>query len=201
MLERFLDWLAGLPPLLVYLILAVLSALENIFPPVPADVAVVLGAFLGHRGVTTPVLLGFVCWIANVASAAAMYEVARRKGPAFFASGWPAKLMPPSAQAALHDAFRRHGVLGIFLTRFLPAVRSAVTPFAGLSGMSFTRVMIPAASASAIWYAVLIAIGTTVGNNWARAQQLVNSTTRVLSLVAAVVTVAFAAWLWRRSRD
>jgi membrane protein DedA with SNARE-associated domain len=201
MLERFLDWLAGLPPLLVYVVLAVLSALENIFPPVPADVAVVLGAFLARRGVTAPVLLGVVCWLANVASAAAMYEVARVKGPAFFASGWPAKLMPPSAQAALQEAFARHGVLGIFLTRFLPAVRSAVTPFAGLSGMPFAKVMVPAATASAIWYAVLIAIGTVVADNWQRAQALVNDTTRVLGLIGAVVAVAFGFWLWRRSKD
>ncbi len=50
MLDRFLDWVAQLPELLVYIVLMALSALENIFPPVPADVAVVLGAFLAQRG-------------------------------------------------------------------------------------------------------------------------------------------------------
>ena len=44
MLERFLDWLSALPTPLTYAVLALMSALENVFPPVPADVAVALGA-------------------------------------------------------------------------------------------------------------------------------------------------------------
>jgi membrane protein DedA with SNARE-associated domain len=199
-MERFLDWLTGLPPVLVYVILAALSAIENIFPPVPADVAVVLGAFLGHRGVTSPWLLGFVCWVANVVSAAWMYDIARRRGPAFFASGWPAALMPPAAQDAIRDAYACYGVWGIFFTRFLPAVRSAVTPFAGVAGMPPLRVLPPAAAASALWYAFLVAAGTLVGNNWERAERLVTNANRALGLVALAFTVAFGVWLWRRVR-
>ena len=48
--DQFLDWVAGLPQAGVYAVLIVLSAVENVFPPVPADVAVVLGAFLSQRG-------------------------------------------------------------------------------------------------------------------------------------------------------
>jgi len=35
--ERLLDWMSGLPTVAVYLVLAVLSCVENIFPPVPAE--------------------------------------------------------------------------------------------------------------------------------------------------------------------
>ena len=42
MVEAFLQWVAGLPSLAIYGVLIALSAVENIFPPVPADVAVVL---------------------------------------------------------------------------------------------------------------------------------------------------------------
>ena len=49
MLERLLDALASLPLVPTYLVLMALSALENVFPPVPADTAVALGAFLARR--------------------------------------------------------------------------------------------------------------------------------------------------------
>ena len=55
-----LAWLAGLPPAAVYVVLALLAVVENVVPPVPADAAVALGAFLSHRGVTTPLAVFLV---------------------------------------------------------------------------------------------------------------------------------------------
>ena len=200
MLDRFLDWVAQLPELAVYIVLMALSALENIFPPVPADVAVVLGAFLAQRGLTSAPVLGVACWLANTTSAAAMYFYARRRGPRFFESGWRRKLMPPEAIAAIQTAYERHGVLGIFLSRFLPGVRAAVTPFAGVVGMSPLRALLPAASASAIWYAVLVGFGSFLGLNWETARSMVDDANRVLAAISVVVTVAIVVWLRRRRR-
>ena len=200
MLDRFLDWVAQLPELAVYVVLMALSALENVFPPVPADVAVVLGAFLSQRGLTSAPVLGFLCWLANTTSAAAMFFYARRRGPRFFESGWRRQLMPPQAIAALQTAYERHGVLGIFLSRFLPGVRAAVTPFAGIVGMSPFRALLPAATASAIWYAVLVAFGSFLGLNWETARATVDDANRVLAAISVVVTAAGVVWLWRRRR-
>jgi membrane protein DedA with SNARE-associated domain len=198
--DRFLEWVAQLPSVGVYAVLMALSALENIFPPVPADVAVVLGAFLAQRGVTSPVLLGVLCWAANTASAAGMYFYARRHGRRFFESGWPQKLMPPEAILALERAYARHGMLGIFVSRFLPGVRAAVTPFAGIVGMSPARALIPAATASALWYAALIVVGMLVGQSWETAKTLVNDANRALGIVALVATLVLVWWLRRRTR-
>jgi membrane protein DedA with SNARE-associated domain len=197
-LERFLDWITGLPTVGVYGILMVLSAVENVFPPVPADVAVVLGAFLAQRGVTTVWLLGVLCWAANTSTSAGLYFFARARGPAFFESGWPRTLMPPESMTALHEAYARHGVLGIFLSRFLPGVRAAVTPFAGVVGMSPVKALVPATVASGIWYAFLVVVGSAMGANWERARAFVEDANRVLGLLAILATAAFAWWLWRR---
>ena len=82
MLDRFLDWLAALPIVPAVLVLMALSSLENVFPPVPADVAVVLGAFLARRAGHSPVLIGALCWAANTASSAGLYFYARSRGRA-----------------------------------------------------------------------------------------------------------------------
>jgi membrane protein DedA with SNARE-associated domain len=57
MLESWINWLAGLPPVAIYSVIALMAAIENIFPPFPADTAIALGAFLAHRGVTDPWLV------------------------------------------------------------------------------------------------------------------------------------------------
>jgi membrane protein YqaA with SNARE-associated domain len=124
--DSLLDWLARQPTPLVYAALTLLSAVENVFPPVPADVAVALGAFLAKRGEVNGPLLGTLCWLANCGSAAWTYLLGRRHGAAFFAGGWRRKLLPPEAMDALQKAYDRHGTLGIFVSRFLPGVRAAV---------------------------------------------------------------------------
>ena len=200
MLDRLLDALASLPVVPTYLVLMALSALENVFPPVPADVAVTLGAFLARRGHASVIPLAFLCWAANIGSAAWVYGVARRHGPEFFRAGWGRAVMPRSVLRALEEFYARFGVLGIFLSRFLPGLRAGVTPFAGVAGVSPARALIPAAAASAIWYAFLAGAGYTLADNWARTRAFVEDANRMLGLAAVVATACLLLWLWRRSR-
>lgn len=200
MLDAFLDWLTRLPALPTYLVLMALSALENVFPPVPADLAVVLGAFLARRGEVSVVPLGVLCWLANTASSIGMYRFARSHGAVFFRQGWGSTLMPPAVMRALEEAYRRHGVAGIFVSRFLPGVRAAVTPFAGVVGMPAARALVPAALASAIWYAFLSAAGYTIAENWGAAKVLLGDANRVLGIVAIVAALGAAVWVWRSTR-
>lgn len=200
MLEGFLNWLAALPAPLTYAVLALLSALENVFPPVPADVAVALGAFLAQRGEVSAWLLGLVCWLANSASAAAVYVFARRRGPDFFHTGWGRKLVPPAALGAVRLAYERHGAAGIFVSRFLPGVRAAVLPFAGVVGLDAARALVPAVTASGLWYAALITVGAGLGLGWDAVRALIDGANRVLGWAGLLLALAFAAWLWRRPR-
>jgi membrane protein DedA with SNARE-associated domain len=196
--DSLLDWLGRQPTPLLYATLTLFSALENVFPPVPADVAVALGAFLAQRGEVNGPLLGVLCWLANCGSAAWTYLLGRRHGAAFFAHGWRRKLLPPEAMQALQKAYDRHGALGIFVSRFLPGVRAAVTPFAGVAGLSPLRTLLPAALASAIWYGLLIGAGTLLGTQWSGIRRLVERVTGVLTLVGVLIGVAFYLWLRRR---
>jgi membrane protein DedA with SNARE-associated domain len=199
-LDRFLDWLAQLPPAPTYLVLMALSAVENVFPPVPADVAVALGAFLARRGEVSVVLLGVLCWLSNVASAAWMYSFARSHGAGFFRDGWGRKVMPPEVLSALQHAYDRWGVAAIFVSRFLPGVRAGVTPFAGVVGLPPARALVPAAIASGIWYVFLVLAGSTLAQNWEAAKELVADANRILAMAAVAFAGLLAFWIWRRTR-
>jgi len=198
--DRFLDWLSQLPAVPTYLVLMTLSAVENVFPPVPADVAVALGAFLARRGQVSVVMLGVLCWLSNVGSAAWTYYFARTHGPAFFREGWGSKVMPPAVLHALQHAYDRYGVAGIFLSRFLPGIRAGVTPFAGVVGLRPWKALGPAAAASAIWYAFLVIAGSSLAENWEAVKHLLANANRVLALVALVFAGLLGVFLWRRTR-
>ena len=69
-MDNILNYLDNLPDFLIYLFLGLGAFLENIFPPAPGDMIVVLGAFLVGTGrlnfiivfisTTTGSLLGFL---------------------------------------------------------------------------------------------------------------------------------------------
>jgi membrane protein DedA with SNARE-associated domain len=52
--ESIIDWLSALPIGTLYIAIGAISAIENIFPPFPADVVVAFGSFLAAGGKAAP---------------------------------------------------------------------------------------------------------------------------------------------------
>jgi membrane protein DedA with SNARE-associated domain/uncharacterized tellurite resistance protein B-like protein len=189
----------------VYGVLALLAAVENVVPPVPSDAAVALGAFLTHRGLTTPVMVFLVTWTANLLGAAGVYFVAQRYGPRLFATGTGRRLLAPRSLAVIERVYMRFGVAGIFLSRFLPGVRAVVPPFAGLVDLGWVRTLVPMGIASAIWYGGITLVGTMLGAEWERIVDILAGINRTLAIVAGIAAVVAALWIWlsrrRRRRE
>jgi membrane protein DedA with SNARE-associated domain len=186
----------------VYGVIALLAALENIVPPVPADSVVALGAFLAARGASITLTGVYVAtWIPNVASAIGMYWVARTLGRTFAEGRTGRRLLSPRTFAALERAYQRHHLWGIFVSRFLPGYRAVVPPFAGVVGLGAFRALVPVALASGIWYAFLTWLAHRVGTDWPRLQRLLGHVSWWLGAAAVVVTVllVWAVWAWRRA--
>ena len=62
------------------------------------------------------------------------------------------RLLAPRSLAIIEREYLRFGIVGIFISRFLPGIRAVVPPFAGLVGLGAIRTLAPMGLASAIWY-------------------------------------------------
>jgi membrane protein DedA with SNARE-associated domain/uncharacterized tellurite resistance protein B-like protein len=184
----------------VYLVLALLAVVENVVPPVPADAAVLLGAFLSHRGVTEPVAVFLVVWVCNVGGALAVYLVARRYGRQLFASPRGRKLVAPESIAIIEREYLRFGIAGIFLARFLPGIRAVVPPFAGIVNLSPLRAAVPITLASGVWYGGITLLGSLLGAQWERIAAILASVNQVLGVVALALVAAWGARTYLRAR-
>ena len=164
MLAAILDWIIELPPAAVYLVIGLLAAVENIFPPFPADTVVALGAFLSHRGLVDPWLIFLVTLVSNIAGAMAMYFLAARHAPALFRSRLARRFLPADGLARIRVEYDRFGVPGLFIGRLLPGFRSVVAPFAGLIHVGPWRAGIAMTLASALWYGGIVLVASALGS-------------------------------------
>jgi membrane protein DedA with SNARE-associated domain/uncharacterized tellurite resistance protein B-like protein len=177
----------------------VLAAIENVLPPVPSDAAVALGAFLTNRGLTTPWGVFTVTWTANLAGAAAVYFTSRRYGRRVFATRVGRRLLAPRSLAVIEREYLRFGVAGIFFSRFLPGIRAVVPPFAGLVHLSPLRTLAPMGLASAVWYGGITVLGSLIGAEWGRINQILLGINRTLGIIT-VVLVGLGIFAYLRNR-
>lgn len=199
-MSELLDALLHLPPAAVYGVIAALAAVENIFPPVPADTAVALGAFLSAGGAVSAWTIFLVTWTANVLGATLVYAGARTAGRAFFRGRVGARLLKPEALGRLERLYARYGGWGIFLSRFVPGVRAVVPPFAGIANLTAARALLPLAVASALWYGGLTWIAATLVQNLEQIGRFLRGVNRAGLVMAAVAGVVVLVVLIRRRR-
>lgn len=187
----------GLPSLLVYVVLALGAALENVIPPIPADTFVLLGGFLAARGRPDPWLVFVATWGANVASALFVYWIGYTQGPRFFEVGFGRHVLNVHQAERMRRFYARWGLTAIFLARFFPGLRAVVPGTAGLSHLGWWKVAPPLVIASGIWYGALVWLGFSAGRNLERVRALLDRVNLGLLIVSVAVFAAAGVWWWR----
>lgn len=188
----------ALPPAAVYTVIGALAAAENVFPPVPADTAVAIGAFLSTAGTVSALNVFLITWVANVATATSVYVAGRTVGRSFFRGRLGRRLMHPRRLARLEALYGHYGSWGIFFSRFIPGVRGVVPPFAGVAQLRFWRAVPAMALASGIWYGALTFFAATLVTKLDDVAVLVSHLNRVALAAALAVIAVVAVAVWRR---
>jgi membrane protein DedA with SNARE-associated domain len=200
-----LDWLLqrmlGLPEQVIYLVVGAFALVENVFPPVPADVVALFGGFLAGHGGADAWGVFLVVWLSNVIGALFVYWVGRTYGARFFATHWGGYLLRPHQVRKLDAFYRRRGTVVIFVSRFLPMFRAVVPAFAGMSRIGWVRTALPIAVASALWYGLVVYLGATAGRNWEAIRQALESAGRWVYVAALLLLVPVGRWWWKSRHD
>jgi len=194
-------WLTSVPLGVLYLIMALFAAVENIFPPIPADTVVALGSWLAARGQGSPVWAFLSVWIGNIAGAAAMYFVGRRHGTVWIERRFP-KIADEKSENRFRELHRKYGAASLFLSRFIPGVRALVPPFAGALRLPAMSSLVSIAVASGIWYGLVSYLAFRAGAaDWNALTGRISSVGRWIAVGAGVVLAAGALAWWVRQRS
>ncbi len=176
-----------------YFGIALLIAIENIFPPIPSEVILTFGGFM--TTFTNMKIWGVIlsATIGSVSGALVLYALGRWLNPERLERwldgrlGRILHLKKEDIQRA-EKWFDRRGKLTVFFCRFIPIVRSLISIPAGMARMSMGAFLLLTALGTAIWNVVLVYLGAFFGASWETAAGYMNT----YSMVAAVVFVVLA---------
>lgn len=189
------DWIVGVIADLGYVGVALLTFLENLFPPIPSELIIPLAGFVAAQG--TLHIGGVIAagTLGSLAGATLWYAVARRIGERRFRAwidrhGRWLTLGREDIDRA-QAWFHRHGRSAVLIGRLVPGVRTFVSLPAGFSGMPAAPFLLWSALGTAVWTAVLAAAGLILDANY-------TAVADYLDIVADVLLGLFVALMVRR---
>jgi membrane protein DedA with SNARE-associated domain/uncharacterized tellurite resistance protein B-like protein len=199
LIDALVTWLAALPPAAIYFSVAVFAGLENAFPFVPSDVAILgVASLLVRDGPLDPGLLWGAATIGNTIGALIPWAIARRFGPRLAQGRLGKRLLPPDTVSLVEREYLRFGLPGIFLCRLIPGVRFIVAPFAGLVGIGPVRTIVPLGLAAMLWYGLIVGGGWLIGGQREALLRFLRGLNFGLAVAAGVIILALGIWWYQR---
>ncbi|HEY0876615.1 MAG TPA: DedA family protein [Vicinamibacterales bacterium] len=187
------EWINETIRALGYSGVAVLTFLENLFPPIPSEIIIPLAGFVAARGdmrVWGVIVAGS---FGSLVGALVWYEVGRRLGETRLRA-WVdrhGKWLTLTARDVdrAQDWFRRHGRTSVLVGRMVPGVRTFVSLPAGFARMSMGAFLVYSAVGTIAWTAALAYAGVALRANYARVGDYVGVATNIVFAVLGIMLV------------
>jgi membrane protein DedA with SNARE-associated domain len=181
--------------------IALLIALETVFPPLPSEIILPLGGFTASRGDLTLWVVILAATLGSVAGALVLYAVGYWFGQERLY--WLVDrygryvLLKQSDIDKANNWFERYNTKAVLIGRMIPVVRSLISIPAGLTKMALPTFLVYTAIGSALWNSALIGSGYLLGNNWDEVEHYVS----YLQYAVILGAIAGAGWfVWSRLR-
>ena len=190
MFENILAQFSNLTPFWIYLTIFFFAYIENLFPPSPSDMVVVIGGSLVATGslhfiptflfATAGSLLGFLT----------AFIIGWQFDKRLIHSG-KLKFITVQSFEKVEDSFRKYGYYLIVANRFLPGTRAVISFFAGMSRLNVNKTTILSLISSAIWNAILIYLGIAFGKNIDIIDSYLKTYSNIILIITAVIILFF----------
>lgn len=198
-LDQFATWMGALPPLGIYLVLFGISVGENLVPPVPGDVAVVVAGSLVGFGTISMLPTFSIAVVGSVLGFLAMYGIGRQLGEAIHD---PERLrwLPSGPLDTVATWLDRWGYGVVAANRFLSGGRAVIALLVGASELRLGPTALWATVSALLWTALLVGSGYMVGSEWERVLHGLRVYGKTVSLALAVIGLVAGIRWWRRRR-
>lgn len=199
MLENLTGWATDIVERLGYLGVAMLVAVENVFPPIPSEVVLGLAGYTAARGDAWVVGMIIAATIGSVSGALVLYGFSAAVGPVRLrAITIRYGLWIGFGEADLDRAeawFDRRSRSAVLVCRCVPLIRSLISIPAGFRRMPLGAFTLFTLLGSLVWNTILIVAGYLLAEQW---DKMLAYTEPFQYLVLAVMGVLVAALVARK---
>ena len=199
MLGDLSDWVSDVIEAIGYVGVALLVALESVFPPIPSEIVLPFAGFYAGKGEASVVGMMLAATAGSVVGAWVLYGVAAWVGPDRLRRLVVSKGRWFGVKERDLDRaeawFDKRANAAVLLGRCVPLVRSIVSIPAGFRRMPLLRFTLYTALGSLVWNATLIGAGAALGHRWEQVGEVV----AIFQWVVVVGVAGFVAWFgWTR---
>lgn len=188
MFEDILSQISTFPPLLIYVIIFLFAFVENIFPPSPSDVAIVIGGSLvASCSLNFFVALG-VATFGSIAGFMLMFYIGSTVDRRVIHSG-RFKYIPIDAIDKVEKWFQKFGYAVIIANRFMPGTRAVISFFAGISNLEVKKTIILCFLSALAWNAIILYLGYVFGDNVAAVDKYLTTYSNIVIVITAAIVL------------
>ena len=201
MIEHILDFISGLSPFWIYVSLFAFAFIENVFPPSPSDLVVVIGGSLigTHSLHFIPTLLSTT--IGSVIGFMILFFIGTQLDKKVIRAG-KVKFIPTEGLEKVEKWFSKYGYWIILANRFLPGTRSVISLFAGLSELDTKKTIILATISALVWNASIIYLGIIFGHNIGLVDHYLSTYSNIAVIITcAVILFLILNYFWKKKKS
>jgi membrane protein DedA with SNARE-associated domain len=148
------QWLEMIPPIAVYVVVAVVIGTESLGIPLPGEIVLVSAALMASQHAElSPLVIGICGSAGAIAGDSIGYTIGRTGGRRLFA--WAGRKFPkhfgPKHIAKAEDVFHRRGMWAVFFGRFIAFLRILAGPLAGSLRMKYPKFLVANALGGIAW--------------------------------------------------
>ena len=189
-----------------YFAVFALIFLENVFPPIPSEVILLLGGFFVGRGnlnflptilsATAGSLFGayILYGIGPLLPTEKIYDSAER--------GWMKKLgFKRKEILTVVEQFEKKGKIFVLIGRCVPIIRSLISIPAGIVEMPVPLFSVLTVIGSFVWNSILTYLGYKTGENWHIILSYLDYYKYIIVALLAVAGVAYLIWHFKQKEE
>ncbi len=186
MLEQIVVFLNSQNVVIVYLILFSFAFIENLFPPSPSDVVVVIGSTILANSPAGFIPLLLITSIGSSLGFIVMYLVGDYLGLKLIRTN-RIKFITQELLQKADRWFNKYGYSIIIVNRFLPGTRAVVSFFSGLHQLRMLPTFLLASISSLLWYILLVFLGMKLGQNIDKIDLYLKTYSNIAYIVIAII--------------
>jgi len=199
MFEDILTQISTFSPIWIYLTLFFFAFVENVFPPSPSDVVIVVGGSLVGTGAISFIIALTFASLGSILGFMLMFYIGSTVDKKVIQSG-RFKFIPINTIDKVETWFRKYGYFVIVANRFMPGTRAVISFFAGISNLEPKKTIILCFVSALVWNAVMLYLGFIFGDNVEKVDQYLTTYSNIVIAVTVIVILFFIVRFFFRKR-